>query len=101
MGKYRADMVLFNSMGVPLCVIECDGKAFHASKDKLAYDAKRDKAVKTGIGIATLRFTGSQINRDPIACVELIIKYLLTGEKPRRDWGKKKTTTVTKRRKRK
>jgi very-short-patch-repair endonuclease len=62
---YRAD-ILIEIRGRKL-VIECDGEAFHTTKEQIAHDKKRDRYCATN-GMAVMRFTGSEINRDPRGC---------------------------------
>lgn len=57
-------------------VVECDGHNFH---EKTKEQAKRDKARDRDLvrkGIAVLRFTGSEIFRDPEKCREEIESVL-------------------------
>src|SRR5690606_3202032 len=58
-GKYRLDIALPH---LKIC-IEADGKEFHSSRKQKAHDRKRDKYLESH-GWVTLRFSGSQINRD-------------------------------------
>jgi very-short-patch-repair endonuclease len=58
-GKYRIDLAL---MG-PRIAIECDGKAYHSSKQQKAHD-KRKNAYLRRHGWRVLRFSGRQITRD-------------------------------------
>lgn len=52
--------------------IECDGHDFHErTKEQAARDRKRDREIQTA-GFPLLRFTGSEIYRDPTACVSQI-----------------------------
>lgn len=48
-------------------VIECDGHEFHARREHMARDRKRDRDMQLD-GYTVLRFTGSQIHTDPNAC---------------------------------
>lgn len=77
MGQYRVDFLvihvqehapkLFTRARV---VVECDGHAFH---DKTPEQAQRDKSRDRALlkmGFPVLRFTGSEIVRDPRACVD-------------------------------
>jgi len=51
-------------------VIECDGHDFHErTKEQARRDKQRDRWFQTR-GIATIRFTGSEIWNDPIKCAE-------------------------------
>lgn len=64
-GPYRAD-IMVESRGNRL-VIECDGSAFHTSRDQVEYDKRRDRFFVTQ-GLAVMRFTGREIHRDPRGC---------------------------------
>lgn len=49
-------------------VVECDGHDFHErTKEQAAHDRKRDRVMQHE-GIGVLRFTGSEIWKDPMAC---------------------------------
>lgn len=50
--------------------IECDGHAFHASKEQRANDNSRTVEIAREEGFTILRFTGSQINADPWRCAQ-------------------------------
>jgi len=73
-GSYRADFVLWfkcnkASGGI---VIECDGHAFHErTKEQATRDKKRDREI-LGTGYPVVRFTGSEIFKNPSACAEQI-----------------------------
>ncbi|MDP4087119.1 MAG: DUF559 domain-containing protein [Bacillota bacterium] len=58
-GRYRLDMAIPNLQ----IAIEADGKAYHSSPSQRARDRKRDAYLKSH-GWQTLRFTGSEINRN-------------------------------------
>lgn len=62
---YRAD-ILIEISGRKL-VVECDGDAFHTSPKQVAHDKLRDRYCATN-GMTVMRFTGSEINRDPRGC---------------------------------
>lgn len=85
-GRYRVDIVLANYYNVPLCIIECDGKYYHSSVFQKRNDAIRSQHIKQWTGLNTIRFTGSQINRNAPKCVQDIIMYLQYGQRPRRRW---------------
>ena len=63
-------------------LVECDGYAFHRSKGSFDSDRKRDRALKA-LGYDVFRFTGRQINMDPVACGHEIFEFL-------DDWSGKK-----------
>jgi hypothetical protein len=64
---YRSDWAILNPKRSGALLIECDGKAFHSSPEQVAHDAKKDAAALDR-GYLTLRFTGSQIHREPDFC---------------------------------
>lgn len=62
-------------------IIECDGHNFHErTKEQAARDRARDRAA-TLSEMPVMRFTGSEIYRDPMGCAEQIMDYTLKG------WG--------------
>lgn len=70
-GPYRADFLfeIVETDGARrLIVVECDGHDFHErNKARAAKDKARDRYM-TARGIMVLRFTGSEIHRDPAKC---------------------------------
>lgn len=56
-GKYRIDIALVRYR----LAIECDGKAYHSSKQQKAHDRRKNAFLKRH-GWKVLRFTGSDIN---------------------------------------
>jgi very-short-patch-repair endonuclease len=55
--------------------IECDGHQYHvANKAQAAKDRRTDRAILID-GIPTMRFTGSEIWEDAMACVDEVIRY--------------------------
>jgi very-short-patch-repair endonuclease len=80
---YRVDFLFGVSMTVKdtysprTCIaIECDGHQWHeATKAQAARDKKRDRFLQTKFG-AVLHFTGSEIYRDPGACLGETIQTL-------------------------
>lgn len=65
-GRYRVDFLL-ESYGERL-VVECDGHDFHErTKKQAARDRSRDRWL-TGQGFHLMRFTGSEIYADALAC---------------------------------
>lgn len=73
-GGYRVDFLLWflcgrHAAGV---VIECDGHNFHEkTKEQAARDKARDRSLLTA-GYPVMRFTGSEIYADPLACAEQV-----------------------------
>jgi very-short-patch-repair endonuclease len=73
-GKYRADFLFRCCYGADfrLLVVECDGHDYHErTKEQAARDRSRDRAM-TLSDIKVLRFTGSEIHRDPAGCAEQV-----------------------------
>lgn len=68
---YRSDWAIVNPKRAGALLIECDGKEFHSSAQQKAHDAKKDAAALNR-GFLTMRFTGSQIYRDPDGCAQKI-----------------------------
>jgi len=46
MGGFRLDIVVKNKAGIPIIVIECDGKAYHSSKVAYRYDIHRQSILE-------------------------------------------------------
>lgn len=55
-------------------IVECDGYAYHHTREDRERDTGRDMELEI-MGWHVLRFTGSQINKDALACA-LKIKYV-------------------------
>lgn len=51
--------------------IECDGEAYHSSKKDIIKDRDRNNEL-TSYGWSVLRFSGSEINKDPEKCIKKI-----------------------------
>lgn len=58
-------------------VVECDGFEHHQEKVVFIHDRKRDRALKMG-GYEVLRFSGTEIFKDPIAASGDLAEYLLS-----------------------
>lgn len=74
-GSYRLDflLVLKAEAKVYAAAIECDGHQFHERDKRQAQrDKERDRWLQSK-GLMALRFTGSEIWRDPIACARSIV----------------------------
>jgi very-short-patch-repair endonuclease len=77
--RYRLDLLIRNSKtGRGVLVIECDGKDFHSRPKQIKYDRKRDSDIKQTFGVNTLRFTGSEINKNLQGCVNTVL-YRVRG----------------------
>jgi very-short-patch-repair endonuclease len=56
--------------------IECDGHNFHErTKEQAANDRQKDRVIQAS-GFPILRFTGSEIHRDPGACGNAFFDFL-------------------------
>lgn len=65
-GPYRADILI--EQDDRKLVVECDGSEFHAiTKEQVERDKRRDRYC-VARGIYVMRFTGSEITRDPRGC---------------------------------
>jgi very-short-patch-repair endonuclease len=68
-GRYVLDFYL-EANGVCLNV-ECDGKEYHSSPAAIEHDRIRNNVMATN-GIYVLRFSGSEIWKDAVRCVDFI-----------------------------
>lgn len=73
-GNYISDFMFVAQRaggGQPILVaVECDGHDFHVkNKQQVARDRSRDRAFSS-CGIHVMRFTGSEIHRDAVACAD-------------------------------
>ena len=78
-GKYRVDFLVKPwwepEEGPPVqpIAVECDGHDFHErTKEQAARDKRRDRAFVAS-GIRVMRFTGSEVLSDPMACAQQVI----------------------------
>lgn len=83
-GEYRVDFLIrakfFKRTPRDILIVECDGHDFHEkNKEQAARDKSRDRFFVTQ-GLSVLRFTGSEIYRDPFRCAEEISRTLFTIE---------------------
>ena len=67
-GPYRVDLTLPKYR----IAIECDGKAYHSSPKQREQDKRRSGYLYRNGYTSVLRFTGSEINRNPYYCVDAI-----------------------------
>jgi very-short-patch-repair endonuclease len=67
-GDYRVDFMIEYSNGNLKIVVECDGHDFHErTKEQAKNDRSRDRNLQAQ-GYLVLRYTGSEIWRDPWGC---------------------------------
>lgn len=71
-GKFRIDLALPQYR----IAIECDGKAYHSSPEQKKYDKRRTSYLRRHGWKSVIRFSGSEINRNPHACVSKIEKKI-------------------------
>lgn len=91
-GKYRADFMveawaMIYEPDLPSdkdykrvsfrVLVECDGHDFHdRTKEQVARDKSRDRAL-TATGHPVMRFSGSEIYRDPIKCALEVLDFVV------------------------
>jgi len=78
-GPYYADFYLSYSSGKNKLeiVVECDGHEFHEkTKTQASRDKRRDRYF-TKLGIITLRYSGSDVVKDPFVIVQDIEEILM------------------------
>lgn len=76
---YFADFfLLFEHIDWIKIVVECDGHEFHQkTKKQVEHDNEREMRLKL-LGYDVLRFSGSQIYKNPMKCANDIVDYVLT-----------------------
>jgi very-short-patch-repair endonuclease len=78
-GTYRVDFLLgsYPDRGLAPLIVECDGHDFHErTKEQAQRDKSRDRYL-VARGYRILRFTGSEIYRDPHECAHEALQVLL------------------------
>lgn len=73
-GPYRADILI--ERGGRSLVVECDGKDYHSSPEQVYRDKKRDRFCAAQ-GHSVMRFSGTEIRRDPRGCAAEIGLWIL------------------------
>ena len=80
--KYRVDFLvlvgdfIYDHAGCKKFVIECDGHDFHEkTKSQAAKDKQRDRHM-TGSGYYVIRYTGSEIWKDPFKCAREALEII-------------------------
>lgn len=77
-GRFRIDILLtFNGRQQRFAAaVECDGHEFHErTKEQAQRDKERDRYLQS-LGLMVLRFTGSEIWRDPIGCAQSAMQMI-------------------------
>jgi hypothetical protein len=88
-GKYRVDFALVERK----IVIEIDGHDYHKTREQRTRDAQRERYLQLN-GWRVIRFTGSEIYKDPSGCVAEVAKLLDAFESQSISWE----STLTERR---
>lgn len=70
-GKYEADFWIKDTD----FLVECDGYDAHKTKEQIAYDYERERALMKE-GYRIIRFTGTEINKNPDNCCKEILDVL-------------------------
>lgn len=80
--KYRLDfyfVVLYKNQETKYFGIECDGYEFHQkTKEQVEYDNQRQRNLQSE-GIEIIRFSGSEIWKNPIKCANEVKKIILSN----------------------
>ena len=95
-GEYRVDFLWKRFLReppdryryrLPAVVIECDGHDFHErTKEQAKRDKSRDRTLQRE-GYHVLHFTGSEIWRNPIACIDQVDEFFSEhGAREYREW---------------
>ena len=73
----RVDLMVVDAVtSEPVAAIECDGHEYHErTKEQAQRDRSRDRMIQRD-GLPVLRFTGSEIYRDPCGCAQEIINFV-------------------------
>lgn len=70
-GRFRADFAFINRK----VLVECDGHDYHKTKEQRNYDTEREREFMKQ-GWAVVRFTGTQIHKNPALCVYELMDIL-------------------------
>jgi len=72
---FRMDFAVIAPAGNACLFIECDGKAFHSTREQKANDRAKDASAAL-MQIPLLRFTGSNIFRDAAGCARAVVSLV-------------------------
>ena len=76
----RCDLFIWNPFDEKLrCIIEFDGYEWHSTNEKFTEDKIRDRDLRYQ-SYEVLRYSGKEINQDPMSCVKDLFKHINTGE---------------------
>lgn len=79
-GRYVVDFIVDDTTNK--IIIECDGHQFH---EKTAYQVQHDKSRDRELqkaGFKVLRFTGSEITRNPLQCALDVLRFFICEFEP-------------------
>ena len=62
--------------------VEVDGYDYHSSKKQMEYDYIRENNLKK-CGFTVIRFTGSQVYKKPLSCVDTLVNIIVSDIKNR------------------
>ena len=83
---YKIDIAACYTYTGKRVAIECDGHDFHEkSREQAAHDKARDRAL-VAAGWPVMRFTGSEIHKDPFACAMQVCKFLANEQAYSPEW---------------
>lgn len=80
-GDFRCDFAVagrWNSYGLHVrgCIVECDGAEWHSSTEQTERDSFRQRTIENRLKVRVLRFSGSEIFRDPNGCAARVVEYI-------------------------
>ena len=76
----RCDLFIWNPFNEKLrYIIEFDGYEWHSTNAKFTKDRIRDRDLLLQ-GYEVLRYSGKEINQDPMSCVKDLFKHINTGQ---------------------
>jgi very-short-patch-repair endonuclease len=79
-GAYRVDIACAFTWTGKRLAVECDGHDFHhATKEQVTADNERSRALLAS-GWPTMRFSGSEIHKDPFGCAAQVARFLAADE---------------------
>ena len=71
--SYRVDFMVINTLrSESNFIVECDGHAYHSTKEAIGRDRKRDRILQA-CGLRVIRFTGSEIHHDADECAKFVL----------------------------
>lgn len=79
---YRIDFAVLSEYLDQPIFVECDGHDFHErTKEQASRDRSKDRKIQEA-GMAILRFTGSEIYRDPGGCSVQVVNFVGSRIRP-------------------